>query len=140
MKFFIAFLFIAFPVISNAQTNDEAAIRALMNKQQSDWNAGSIDNFMQGYWENDSLIFISTNGPSYGWNNARDHYKTHYPDAGTMGKLRLDILQMRRLSAEYYFVIGKWNLSRKADDVGGDFTLLFKKINGIWLIVVDHTD
>jgi ketosteroid isomerase-like protein len=140
MKIFAVCLCIVLPYLLNAQTEDEAAIRLIMRNQQTAWNAGNIDGFMQGYWINDSLVFIGQSGPSLGWQTARDNYKKHYPDVATMGKLQLDISQMRRLSAEYYFVIGKWSLTRKADNVGGNFTLLFKKTNGLWLIVVDHSD
>ena len=47
-----------------------------------------------------------------------------------MGKLFFDLLKVKRLSADYYFVIGKWFLKRKAGDIGGIYTLLFRKING----------
>ncbi|HEY2727693.1 MAG TPA: DUF4440 domain-containing protein, partial [Parafilimonas sp.] len=60
-------------------------------------------------------------------------------DTAAMGKLSFNLLQLKQLSSEYYFVMGGWNLKRTAGDVGGYFTLLFKKINGKWLIIVDHT-
>jgi hypothetical protein len=56
-----------------------------------------------------------------------------------MGKLFFDLLKVKRLSADYYFVIGKWFLKRKAGDIGGIYTLLFRKINGQRRIIVDHT-
>jgi ketosteroid isomerase-like protein len=36
-------------------------------------------------------------------------------------------------------VIGKWFLKRKSGVIGGIYTLLFRKFNGGWRIVVDHT-
>ena len=36
-------------------------------------------------------------------------------------------------------LVGKWHLKRKEDDLGGHFTLLWKKIDGEWKIVVDHS-
>lgn len=56
-----------------------------------------------------------------------------------MGKLDFDILEVKRLSAIYYFVIGKWHLARSIGDLGGHFTLLIKKFNNKWLIVADHS-
>jgi ketosteroid isomerase-like protein len=36
-------------------------------------------------------------------------------------------------------VIGSWNLTRDKGNVGGYFSLLWRKINGKWKIVIDHT-
>jgi len=118
--------------------NDSSAIRDVMNKQIEAWNNGDIDTFMQTYWKSDSLMFVSA-PPTYGWQTTLEHYKNHYPDTAAMGKLSFNLIKLNQLSPEYYFVIGEWHLKRSMGDVGGYFTLLFKKINGNWVIVVDHT-
>jgi ketosteroid isomerase-like protein len=120
-------------------SKDEAAIRHLMANQVDAWNKGNIDEFMKGYWKDDSLVFIGKAGPSYGYHQALTNYKKNYSSADQMGKLFFDLLKVKRLSADYYFVIGKWFLKRKVGDIGGIYTLLFRKINGQWRIVVDHT-
>ena len=38
-----------------------------MKEQEKSWNMGSIDDFMDKYWNDDSLIFISKSGINYGW-------------------------------------------------------------------------
>jgi len=118
--------------------NDSSAIRDVMNKQIEAWNNGDIDTFMQTYWKSDSLMLVSA-PPTYGWQTTLEHYKNHYPDTAAMGKLSFNLIKLNQLSPEYYFVIGEWHLKRSMGDVGGYFTLLFKKINGNWVIVVDHT-
>ncbi|HLI92886.1 MAG TPA: hypothetical protein VKU83_04735, partial [Puia sp.] len=75
----------------------------------------------------------------YGYDKALANYKQHYDSPDKMGKLFFTLLSIKELSPEYYFVIGKWRLKRKAEDVGGTYTLLFRKIGGRWQIVVDHT-
>ncbi len=122
----------------NAQSGDETAIRNAMNVQLNAWNSGNIDAFMQTYWQSDSLLFVSS-PPTYGWRTTLEHYKQGYPDTAAMGKLSFNLLELKPLSPEYYFVMGKWDLKRTAGDVGGYFTLLFRKINGKWLIIVDHS-
>jgi len=121
------------------QTKDELAIRNMLSAQAVQWNAGNIPGFMKGYWENDSLVFIGKNGPTYGYQPTLERYKKSYPDAAHMGKLTSTIVSMKKLSAEYYFVIGKWALKRDAGDVGGSYTLLIRKIKGEWVIVCDHS-
>ncbi|HUB61154.1 MAG TPA: DUF4440 domain-containing protein [Puia sp.] len=120
-------------------SKDEAAIRQIMARQVDAWNKGNLNAFMKGYWNNDSLIFIGKAGPSYGYHQALANYKRNYSGPDQMGKLFFDLLKVKRLSAEYYFVIGKWFLKRKAGDISGVYTLLFRKINGEWRIIVDHT-
>jgi ketosteroid isomerase-like protein len=122
-----------------AQINDDAAIRAVMNEQVKAWNNGDIDTFMQTYWKSDSLLFVGSKGPSYGWQTTLNNYKRSYPDTVAMGKLDFNILEVKLLSSDYGFVLGKWHLTRTIGDIGGHFTLLFRKINGQWYIIADHT-
>src|ERR1700722_5652525 len=117
----------------------ETAIRQLMADQAAAWNKGNIDEFMKGYWNNDSLMFIGHSGITYGYQQTLDHYKKDYSNADQMGKLFFTLLKVKRLSPDYYFVIGKWLLKRKTGDIGGIYTLLFRKIDGQWRIVCDHT-
>ena len=94
---------------------------------------------MQGYWQNDSLMFIGKSGITYGWQQTLNNYKKNYPDTTAMGKLNFEFIEIKRLSVNYFFVAGKWHLARTIGNLDGAFTLLFRKINGKWLIVVDHT-
>lgn len=122
-----------------AQSKDEQAIREVMSKQVNAWNSGDIDAFMTTYWKNDSLLFVGSKGPIYGWQTTLDSYKKSYPDTVAMGKLNFEILRIQFLSYNYSFVLGKWHLTRSLGDTGGYFTLLFRKIKKQWVIVADHT-
>ena len=122
-----------------AQSKDETAIHQLLNDQTRSWNRGNIDSFMLTYWQSDSLMFIGKNGITYGWTNTLNNYKKNYPDLAAMGRLSFEVLLVRRLSSEYFQVIGKWNLQRSIGDLSGHYTLLLKKINGNWLIIADHS-
>lgn len=126
-------------VFANAQNTDEQQIASVLNTQKNEWNKGNIEKFMIGYWENDSLVFMSKNGPIYGYKNALNNYKKNYSDTVAMGKLRFEIVSIKKLSNNYAFVIGKYFLTRSIGNANGAFTLLFKKINGAWNIVVDHS-
>jgi hypothetical protein len=140
MKKTIGSLLLSFFALSLiAQSPDETAIRKLMTDQVNAWNQGEIDNFMKGYWQSDSLEFIGKSGVTYGYNNTLSNYKKNYDSPDKMGKLFFSDLVFKRLSAEYYFITGKWFLKRNAGDIGGYYTLLFRKIKGKWFIVVDHT-
>ena len=122
-----------------AQPKDETVIRSLIEEQRLAWNTGDVEKFMQTYWQSDSLKFIGKSGVTYGWQNTIENYKKNYPDTAAMGKLDFDIIEVKRLSVLYFFIVGKWHLTRSIGDVGGHFTLLFKKIKNKWVIVVDHS-
>ena len=123
----------------SAQSKDETTIRRLLEEQRLDWNTGDKEKFMGTYWQSDSLMFIGKSGVTYGWQNTLNNYKKGYPDTAAMGKLQFDILEVKRLSVMYFFVVGKWHLTRSIGDVGGHFTLLFKKVKNKWVIVADHS-
>ncbi len=127
-----------FTIFANAQ-NGETAIREAMKRQEAAWNIGDIPGFMQTYWHSDSLLFVSSNGPLYGWQNTLDRYKKNYPDTATMGKLNFTIVEIKQLCSDNYTVLGKWQLVRTSGNIGGYFTLLFRLIHGQWFIISDHT-
>lgn len=123
-----------------AQNKDEQQILSILDAQSKAWNTGNIDQFMKGYWQSDSLMFIGSSGITYGYDATLKNYYKRYPDRDAMGQLTFTILKVQKLSSESYYVIGKWFLKReKVGDVGGHFTLLWKKINGVWVIVADHS-
>ena len=122
-----------------AQNADEQAISHILTDQVAAWNKGSLEGYMHGYWDNDSLLFIGAKGPRYGYQVTLNRYKEAYPDAAHMGQLATTVTRMQKLSDEYYFVVGKWALARTAGDISGSFTLLLRKINGEWVIVCDHS-
>lgn len=123
-----------------AQANkDEKEIIGLLNKQTAAWNKGNLDEFMSGYWNNDSLMFVGKNGVTYGYANTLNNYKKNYNSPEKMGKLFFEIIKVKKLSAEYYWVLGKYFLKRSIGDAGGQYTLLIKKINGQWMIIADHS-
>ena len=135
---FVALLtIISFSVFS--QTNDEIEVRNLLAKQSAAWNRGDIDAFMVGYWENDSLMFIGKSGITYGYKNTLANYKKNYPDTTVMGKLTFTLIQVKQLSSEYFHVTGKYYLTRTIGDASGHFTLMFRKINGKWVVISDHS-
>ncbi len=124
---------------AGAQPSDADQIKSLLSKQVKGWNIGNIEAFMEGYWKNDSLVFIGKGGPTYGFETTLANYKKSYPDTSAMGKLAFDVLELRKLSPAYYLVTGKWHLTRTPGNLQGYYTLLLKKVNGKWVIVYDHS-
>ncbi len=139
MKNILLLMFVLVPFLVAGQTKAETKIRQLLNNQTEAWNRGDIKGFMNGYWENDSLMFIGKSGVTYGWTNTLNNYIKGYPDTAAMGKLHFDLISIQRLSGKYYHVVGRWHLKRKIGDLGGHYNLLLRKIKGEWVIIADHS-
>jgi ketosteroid isomerase-like protein len=99
MRNLIGTLLLCCAVAARAQNSPETAIRQLMAAQETAWNRGDISGFMEGYWKNDSLLFVGKNGPTYGWKQTLSNYQKNYPDTATMGQLHFDLLQLKPLAA-----------------------------------------
>lgn len=118
---------------------EEAAILSVLRAEQIAWNNGDLETFMEGYWKSDSLQFMSSRGINHGWQETLEGYKTGYPDRAAMGTLSFDILQVTPLSTVNFLVMGRYHLSRANGNLDGVYTLIFKKINGKWMAIYDHT-
>lgn len=116
-----------------------STIQHVMDKQQEAWNRGDIKGFMDGYWASDSLRFIGKRGITYGWQATLENYQKSYPGSEAMGKLQFTNLTMELTGDSSAYVIGKWQLFRTADTLSGHYSLLWKQLNGKWLIVADHS-
>jgi ketosteroid isomerase-like protein len=135
-------LFVVIALTTNslyAQHKTEQQILDVLEAQDAAWNSGDLVGFMETYWNNDSLMFIGKSGVTYGWSNTLKNYQRGYPDTAAMGKLKFTMIRIEKLSRKKYFIVGKWQLTRTAGNLQGHFTLLLRKINGQWKIVVDHS-
>lgn len=111
-----------------------------MNAQVAAWNEGDIDGFMRGYWNSDELEFRSSTRTNKGWQATRDGYKAKYDTREKMGTLEFRTLNVSPSGAREAVVTGEYVLHRKSSAPdSGSFELLFRKIDGHWLIVRDET-
>ncbi|MGK0313920.1 MAG: hypothetical protein ACI86M_000130 [Saprospiraceae bacterium] len=117
----------------------ESDIKAVMKMQERAWSDGDVHQFMEGYWKSENLSFVGKSGVNKGWQTTLNNYIKGYPSKDAMGALTFEVLEMNRISADAYHMIGRYTLIRKADKPTGLFTLIWKYIDGKWLIVSDHT-
>ena len=122
----------------SSKTSHEKEIREVLMRQQDAWNQGNVEEFMEGYWKSDSLMFIGSK-ITYGWDSTLARYHKTYPDRDAMGQLRFTFYNFTLVDYNACLVTGRYQLKRNSDEPTGLFTLLLKKINGEWRIVYDHT-
>ena len=118
---------------------DRAAITKVLDDQQSNWNHGNVDAFLEGYWRSPDLTFSGTGGIARGWDGVLARYKRNYPDRVAMGQLDFSGLECRFLGNDAALVLGHWHLARAQGDVGGVFSLVWQRFPEGWRIIHDHT-
>jgi uncharacterized protein (TIGR02246 family) len=117
----------------------EAAIRAVLEAQAAAWNRGDIEGFMDGYARSDSIVFVSGDSVTRGWQTVLDRYKKSYDSREKMGTLEFSDLEIKVLGRDVGVAHGRWQLTRAGDKPHGRFTLIFRRAGKNWRIVHDHT-
>jgi beta-aspartyl-peptidase (threonine type) len=127
---------------SAAQSTPQAAqIRAVLDAQVAAWNAGQLEEFMQGYWRSPKLTFFSGGSTQRGWDATLARYRKTYQSEGReMGRLAFSDLDIEPLGKDSAVVRGRWELTMSdGKKPGGLFTLVFRRFRDGWKIVHDHT-
>lgn len=125
---------------ADARDQDGRAIRAVLAGQVAAWNTGDLDGFMKGYWDDDRLFFISGGKDVKGFKALKERYDTNYRGEGKeMGKLTFSEVHVEPLGPDAALVRGKWQVETKKETGGGWYTLIFRKLDGVWKITHDHT-
>lgn len=127
------------PIPIEADAEETRAIMAVLMAQQTAWNEGDIDGFMEGYWNNPDLRFASGGSITRGWQATRDRYHARYTDRSIMGTLIFSDLEVDLLSADAAVVHGAWALERENDRPSGLYTLVLKRFDNGWKVVSDTT-
>lgn len=113
-----------------------------MREQEAAWNRGDVEGFMgAGYWRSAELTFFSGGDDTRGFEPVLARYLKRYKSSGAeMGRLAFTQLEVVQLADDCAIARGRWDLDFAATpDVGGLFTLVFRRFSTGWRIVHDHT-
>ncbi len=83
--------------------------------------------------------YIYAIGITYGWYATLEKYQKSYPDKAAMGVLSFGDIKITSLSRKLILVTGSWELKRVNDELKGYYSLIWEKIKGKWVIIVDHS-
>jgi len=56
-----------------------------------------------------------------------------------MGQVAFSEIEVFALGDSAALVLGRWLLKRKPTDIGGNFSLVLRRIEDRWVIIHDHT-
>jgi ketosteroid isomerase-like protein len=127
------------PAQQGVAAQDQSEIRKILDAQQSAWNQGDVDTFLEGYWHSPDLTFSGSAGIARGFDGVLARYKKNYPDRAAMGQLDFSGLEFRFLGKDAALVLGHWHLGRAQGDIGGVFSLVWQRFPEGWRIIHDHT-
>ena len=113
-------------------------LKSILAVQQTAWNEGKLDKFMDAYWKSDKLTFSSRGETRRGWQTTLEKYKKSYPDRATMGKLTFSNLEVESLSVDVAMMLGEWKIEGEKP-ASGNFSLVWRRIDGNWVIIHDHS-
>lgn len=133
----LALLLIAQPVKAKPG-GDKAAILHVISRMEAAWNGGDFRGYMAGF-ENPDVIFVSGGKFQDGWQGTLDHYIRDYGGSPERrGKLHFYNMKVDLLAPDAAMLIGQYRLDRPGLVTEGVNTRLFRKIDGKWLIAVNH--
>ncbi|TRZ46257.1 YybH family protein [Robertkochia solimangrovi] len=135
----LLFLTIGLSAQQTLVESDKNAVLEVLQLQEDAWNKGDITEFMEGYWKSDSLAFVGSGGPVFGWKATKDRYFKSYPNTTAMGKLSFTVNRIQQVSPVVIQLIGEFHLTRTIGDLSGYFTLIWRKFGDQWVIISDHT-
>lgn len=138
-RLLIGLLFItAFAAPARAQSPDEAEIRVLIARMEAAWNRGDFRGYMEGFW-NPGVVFVSGGRFQDGWQGTLDHYVRDYGGAAERrGELHFDIVSIEMLAPDAAMLISNYRLDRPERPQVGINTRLMRKIDGRWVIAMNH--
>ena len=120
------------------EAGERAAIFAVVADMQAAWNRGDYRGYMQGF-RNPDVVFVSGGRIKDGWQGALDDYIRNYgPVQETRGTLTFRDMTVEFLAPDAAQLIGRYSLDRPERPMEGINTRLFRKIDGHWVIALNH--
>jgi len=116
----------------------EGEIRNVLDRQKASWNEKNIEGFMDDYWKSENFTFQSGNNRLHGWEALLSRYKKSYTGEN-WGELDFTDIEVKVLTKNYAFVLGRWKLTFKDNVKEGLFTIIFQRMSEGWKIIHDHS-
>ena len=117
---------------------EKAAIRQVIADMQAAWNRGDFRGYMAGF-KNPDVVFVSRGEFQRDWQGTLDHYVRDYGGSPERrGSLRFWDIRIEMLAPDAAQLISRYRLDRPQNPQDGINTRLFRKVNGRWVIALNH--
>ena len=117
---------------------EERAIRQVIGEMEAAWNRGDFRGYMAGF-KNPDVIFVSRGQFQRDWQGTLDHYVRDYGGSPERrGRLRFSDVRVELLAPDAAQLVSRYRLERPADPQEGINTRLMRKVDGRWVIALNH--
>jgi uncharacterized protein (TIGR02246 family) len=117
---------------------EEAQIRAVIADMEAAWNRGDFRGYMAGF-KNPDVVFVSRGEIQRDWQGTLDHYVRDYGGAPEQrGRLHFSDIRIEMLCPDAAQLISRYRLERPFDPQDGINTRLMRKVDGRWVIALNH--
>ena len=121
-----------------SQRTDPEAILAVIGDMEAAWNRGDFRGYMAGF-KNPDVVFVSGGKFQLGWQGTLDHYIRDYGGSEERrGRLHFYNMKVDILGPDAAMLVGQYRLERGKRVTEGVNTRLFRKVQGNWLITMNH--
>jgi len=134
----LLFLAAACPPPAARAESEKAAIRQVVAGMEAAWNRGDFRAYMAAFKKPD-VVFVSKGRIQKDWQGTLDHYLRDYGgDPARRGRLHFWDLRIELISCDAAQLVGRYRLDGGAQPQDGINTRLFRKVNGRWVIALNH--
>lgn len=117
---------------------EAAIIRKVIADMEAAWNRGDFEGYMAGFL-NPGVVFVSKGRFQEGWQGTLDHYVRDYGGAPERrGRLHFFDIQVEILAPDAAQLISRYRLDRPQAPQDGINTRLMRKVDGRWVIALNH--
>ncbi|WP_414714609.1 YybH family protein [Sphingopyxis sp.] len=138
MKMLAALLFAVATPVHADEAAEKAAILKIVADMEAAWNRSDFTGYMAGF-QNPGVIFVSGGKIQDGWQGTLDHYVRDYGGSPERrGTVHFYDISIDMLAPDAALLISHYNLSRPERAQEGINTRLFRKVDGRWVIAMNH--
>jgi uncharacterized protein (TIGR02246 family) len=147
-RWLLAVLMLVAAVPAAAERPDpRMQIEAAMQDSADGWDAGDLDAFLAVYADDPGTSFTGSKGIERGLGPIRARYIARYGDQFGKGErpkrtqLRFHFEDFQMIGRRHAHLVARWTLTPVAggEAMTGMTSLLFRRENGRWKIVADHS-
>ena len=122
---------------TDAAAENKAILRVIAGMEAA-WNRGDFRGYMAGF-RNPGVVFVSKGRLQKGWQGTLDHYVRDYGGSPERrGHLHFSDIRIELLAPDAAQLISHYRLDRPKDPQDGINTRLMRKVNGRWVIALNH--
>jgi len=124
---------------TDSDPSDYQQIYGLLMKMPDRWNAHDLDGYLSVFWNSPDLLTVIEGEQIKGWGDLNATYHRGYASPDEMGSFTPDRIQIQMVTADVAVALDWWTMRAKRGKAVGTTTVVLRKFQEGWRIVVSHT-